>query len=267
MTLAVAKPLSEEEVGRLFGVVFAQLKTLTLNEARLAVAAAGITDFDAPEQVWHPFLAGVQRAFYRLEPEARLTALIILASEFSHSERVQKLFAQHGYEYIDDVFVPTTFLDQREALYLPQSSASEIAKATKRLVDGDETGAITSACGAIDTLMQKLYDRHNLGDPARTAFAAKVNTAAQHLSVFENVKSELSALGVSDQDADSFTTDMKKATNHAAQMLQTLRRALGDVHGSKPASRRTAYEAIKWASAICGLFEEFERSSTSEIYS
>jgi hypothetical protein len=248
-------PLSETDIGRLFGVLIAELRTLSLPNARAAVAASGITGIKAPKQYWDPFLAGVDTAFNQLEPEARLAALRILASRFAESERVRSLFAQHGYEYVDGTFVPTAFLDRREAQYLPPSSASELAKAMKRLVKGDESGAITKACGAVDTLMQQLYTAHGLGDHAKVPFAAKVNTAAQRLRIFENMRDELTSAGMKDADADAVMSNIEKATNHAAQMLQTLRRTMGDVHGSKPALRRTAYDAIKWSSAICGLFE------------
>jgi hypothetical protein len=247
--------LSEEDIGRLFGVVFAELRTLSLTNARTVVASAGITGVNSPTQYWDPFLAGVERAFYQLEPESRLSALRILAAQFSASEQVRNLFGLHGFEYVDGTFVPTALLDRREARYLPPSSASELAKAMKRLVDGDETGAITAACGAVDTLMQQIYVAHSIGDPAQTAFAAKVNTALQRLNIFHEMKTELVALGMGLADAESIAMEMQKGTNHAAQMLQTLRRTMGDVHGSKPALRRAAYDAIKWASAICGLFE------------
>ena len=69
------------------------------------------------------------------------------------------------------------------------------------------------------------------------------------------MKAEFTNLGISISDAETIVVEMRKATNHAAQMLQALRRTMGDVHGSKPALRRTAYEAVKWASAIFGLFE------------
>ena len=251
-----AAELSEEEIARLFGVLLSQLKPqLFLADARTVVAEAGITGLNAPQQYWGSFIPAVEAAFHRLEPDARLTALRILADRFSDSEKVQRLFAKHGYDYIDGTFVPVAFLDQREAKYLPPSSASELAKAMKRLVDGDETGAITAACGAVDTLMQQLYDVHELGDPGQVAFAAKVNTAFQHLGIFNEMKDEFIALGMTSEHAEKIVTEMRKATNHAAQVLQMLRTNMGDVHGSKPALRRTAYDAVKWASAICGLFE------------
>jgi hypothetical protein len=247
--------LTEEQVCRLFGVVLAELHSLSLTKARTVVAAAGIVGVNAPQQYWDPFLAGVERAFYRLEPEARLVALRVLASRFSESENVKSLFAQHGYQYVDGVFVPAALIDEREARYLPRLSAYELSKAMKRLVDGDETGAVTAACGAVDSLMQHLYAAHNLGDPSKVAFAAKVGTAASRLNIFEDMKDELIALSIKGDIATEIVTDMRKATNYAAQMLQSLRKAMGDVHGSKPALRRSAYDAIKWASAICALFE------------
>ena len=154
-----------------------------LTKARTVVAAAGITGVNAPKQYWDPFLSGVEQAFYRLESDSRLTALRILADHFSDNERVRHLFSQHGYEYVDGTYVPVALLDQREARYLPRSSATELAKAMKRLVDGDETGAITAACGAVDTLMQGLYEANGFGNPGHVAFAAKVNTVAQKLGI------------------------------------------------------------------------------------
>jgi hypothetical protein len=255
MTPPAMNSLSDEDVGRLFGVLLAELRTLPLTKARSAVAAAGITGINAPAQYWDPFHTGVERVFDQLGPESRLAALRILADQFADRENVRSLFAQHGYEYLEGTVVQTGLLDQREARFLPPSSASELAKAMKRLVDGDETGAITAACGAVDTLMQQLYAAHGLGDPANVAFAAKVNTAAQRIRIFEDMTDELTSLGIKCADADGIVTDMRKGTNYAAQMLQTLRRTMGDVHGSKPALQRAAYDAIKWASAICGLFE------------
>jgi hypothetical protein len=70
--------------------------------------------------------------------------LRILGDRLSDNERVKALLAQHGFEYVDGAFVPTAILDQREARYLPPSSASELAKAMKRLVDGDETPIASS---------------------------------------------------------------------------------------------------------------------------
>ena len=80
MTPPAMNSLSDEDVGRLFGVLLAELRTLSLTKARSAVAAAGITGINAPTQYWDPFLAGVEKVFYQLGPESRLAALHILMS-------------------------------------------------------------------------------------------------------------------------------------------------------------------------------------------
>jgi hypothetical protein len=206
--------LSEEDVTRLVGVLLAELHSLSLTKARTAVAAAGITGVNAPTQYWDPFLAGVETAFYRLEPDARLAALRILANRFSDSENVKALFLQHGFEYVDGTFVPTALLDQREARYLPHSSAGELAKAMKRLVDGDETGAITAACGAVDTLMQQFYEADStLGDAGRVGFAAKVGTIVTRLRVFEEMEAQFIGVGLESNDAHQIVINMQKATS------------------------------------------------------
>ncbi len=60
-------------------------------------------------------------------------------------------------------------------------------------------------------------------------------------------------LALYEKDASGLVKEMKSVTKHAAQVLQVLRRAMGDTHGSNPLFRHTAYDAIKWASAICSL--------------
>jgi hypothetical protein len=123
------------------------------------------------------------------------------------------------------------------------------------LANGDESGAITAACGAVDIITQAIYKDNNLGDPGKVSFAAKVNTVLKKLSVFEEMEKEFLELGISEDDASSIVDNLKKSTNYAAHTLQVLRKSMGDVHGSKPALRKTAYDSIKMASAICGLLE------------
>ena len=131
----------------------------------------------------------------------------------------------------------------------------EISAAFDRLVRGDESGAITKACGAVDSLARAVYEKHNWNDMP-DSFQAKVNTIMKRLGVFDNMRAELSQLSMRPDDIDEIVEDVREATNHAAHALQVIRRAMGDVHGTKPALTRTVYDSIKWASAICGLLED-----------
>ena len=156
-------------------------------------------------------------------------------------------------------------LDAREARFLPPSAATELGRAMSRLIDGDYSGAITSACGAVELVTLAIYMNHNLGNPGNTSFQAKVNTAFKRLDVFEEMSDEFVSIGMDPEKASAVVEQMKKASNHAAHALQVLRHAMGDAHGSKPALRQTAYDAVKWSSAICGLFQRAAVSNPDSV--
>jgi len=262
------KEIPTPEILRLYGALRSELNKLPVQEIRNTIAAAGfdVTKITAKAEARSGLGSGaevmpaVDRLFGEMPPSAKEAALTILAERLigkseDLAKSVQEILGRHGHQYVGGAFVPVHFLDAREAQFLPASASAELARAAARLADGDNSGAITSACGAVDLVTQQVYEKHGMGDPGKVAFQAKVNTALKQLGIFEDMESEFRALGMKPDDALSITNDLHQAANHAAQALQVLRRAMGDTHGSKPAVRSTAYDAVKWASAICGLFE------------
>lgn len=260
--------LNRDEILRLYGAIRSELSKFPIQSIRNTVAAAGIdvTRITAKSESKSGLgsraevMPIMDRLFGEMAPDAQLTALCILAERLigtnaEFKKNVQEILGRHGFQFLDGTFVPIGLLDNRESKYLPQSSASELARAIARLVENDCSGAITSACGAVDLATQTIYERDKIGDPGKVSFSAKVNTALNHLDVWGEMKKELLSLGIPENDASDIVDNFKRATNHSAQTLQILRKRMGDVHGSKPAIRRIAYDAIKWSSAICGLFE------------
>ena len=77
---------------------------------------------------------------------------------------------------------------------MPLSSAAELSRATARLVDGDYSGAITAACGAVDLATQSVYEKYKIGGPGKSSFSTKVNTSLKHLHIWEEVEQEFQAL-------------------------------------------------------------------------
>lgn len=261
--------LTQEEIKILYAALRSELNNLSVQNIRNTAAAAGIdvTQITAKAEARSGLgsraevMPAIDRLFGEMSTDGQETALLILAERLVTSSsdelasNVQKILGRHGYQFIDGAFIPIGILDARESQFLPTSSASEIARATARLIAEDYSGAITAACGAVDLLTQEVYKIYDLGDPGKVAFQAKVNTCLKHLSVFGQMRKDFVDLGMSESDASSLVTYMRQATNQAAHALQILRRAMGDTHGSKPALRATAYDSTKWASAICGLLE------------
>jgi hypothetical protein len=264
----MTEELTKEEISRLYGALRSELNKLSVQDIRNTAAAAGIdvTRITAKAEARSGLgsraevMPAVDRLFGEMSLSAQVVTLRILAERLitrneDLAKGVQEILGHHGYQYIAGSFVPVNLLDTREAQFLPAPASGELSRATARLTDGDYSGAITSACGAVDLVTQQIYKKYALGDPGKVAFQAKVNTALKQLHVFEDIEREFSNLGMKQADASSIVGDLREATNHAAQALQVLRRAVGDTHGSKPALRSTAYDAIKWSAAICGLLE------------
>jgi len=260
--------LTDAVIKRLYGALRSEMNNLSAQNIRNTVARAGIDVTRIPSKSEArsglgsraEVMPAIDKLFGELCKDDQENALCIIAECLitespQLAKSVQEILGKHGYQFIDGSFVPVGLLDQRETKFLPTSSATEIARATSRLINGDYSGAITSACGAVDILMQQIYKEQGLGEAGKTSFQAKVNTAVKQLGLFGAMESEFREVGMPEKDASELVKEMKSATNHAAQALQILRRAMGDTHGSKPAFRHTAYDAIKWASVICSLFD------------
>lgn len=260
--------LAEEQITRLYGPIRSKLNNLSVQNIRNAVAAAGIDVSRIPAESEArsglgsraEVMPAVDRLFGELAPAAKVTALQILAGELvrgrsDQPDELQVLLGQHGFQFLDGQFVGVGVLDAREAAFLPPTSAAELARAAGRLAASDWSGAITSACGAVDLATQAIYVRDGLGDAGLASFQTKVNTALQRLGVFDDMERQFIEQGMQPDDARDVTNHLRQSTNHAAQALQILRRAMGDTHGSRPALKSMAYDAVKWAQAICALFE------------
>ncbi len=221
---------------------------------------AGMAIGEVPATQQNMFVdSSIRQAFAKLTTEEKLKALPILAEQLiavnGGAEReLPRLLQLHGFQYAENRFVPIGLLDQREAQHLPASAASELATAISRLADGKESAAITSACGAVDLVASSAYDKYGLGK-LPNSFQTRVNVVMEKLKVYEEIKQELTAIGIKLDDARKIADEMRETIKHAANALEVIRRTQADAHGTKPAYRRLSYEVVKWALAICGLLD------------
>jgi len=248
-------PLTENDITRIGNVILAELtEQLSIPRIRQAVGRAGFDTARIPAADRRSVVVpAVQQLFGELPFKQKLIALPILAEQVS-GDPIKELLRRHGYQYVNGEFVPVAMLDEREIQYLPASSAELISQAFSRLLDGDENGAITSACGAVDTSTNAIYEKYGFGKPPNS-FQAKVNTVMLRLRIYEEMEQDLVQLDIQPDAAKEIATELNEATKHAANALQVIRRSLGDVHGKRPSYTRLTYDAIKWASAVCGLLE------------
>lgn len=174
----------------------------------------------------------------------------------SYRERINKALQNIGWTLIEDTLIQIDVLDPSDLLSLPEVASKELAKAAERLPT-DLSGAISAACGAVDSVCAKIYEVHpNLGDIGKTRFQEKVNKALVAVKALEHLHAELLQLGWERKEADMFCRNLKGAISQAAYVMQSLRSRMGDVHGSKPSLAPLAFNSIKWAMIISSLLRE-----------
>src|ERR1700686_4254909 len=123
-------------------------------------------------------------------------------------------------------------------------------KAAQRFRDGDLSGAISAACGAVDTVTSSVYRAAGLGDPGKASFQERCTRSLEARKVISEAEKQLRALGWDDADGRLFGQKMKGAMNQGAYVMQTLRSKMGDVHGTKPILKPLVFDALKWAEIL-----------------
>lgn len=104
----------------------------------------------------------IQRLFGEMDYAQKLRAVPILTAELT-AEAANMVLRPHGYQFVGGQIVPLALANEKEFQFLPASSAEEIASAFDRLSKGDEDGAISAACSAVDTATLAIYEKYGLG--------------------------------------------------------------------------------------------------------
>ena len=201
-------------------------------------------------------MTGIDRALSYLDDERKRHFLEIVAEEVIsklHTEIREELeshLGRLGLGIAGNTVVPLKIFDASELPELPVESRDDIVKAAQRLRDGDLSGALSAACGAVDATTSAVYESSGLGDPGKASFQEKCKRALEAKGVFVKLERELRSLGWEDSDITKFKSNFEGALNQAAYVMQTLRSRMGDVHGTKPVIKPLVFDSLKWAELI-----------------
>ncbi|MHC4198157.1 MAG: hypothetical protein ACYSRP_09680 [Planctomycetota bacterium] len=200
----------------------------------------------------------VEEAYFRLPKDKKDTFMLNVARLLGqyNQERLNELLQNIGWIMIKDRLVHMDVLNPSDLANLPKASHDDLTKAADRL-PSDISGAITSACAAVESVCNEIYEKYpDLGEADRVTFQAKVNAALKAVGALEHLRDELLLLGWEEGDAHIFYENLKGAINQAANVMERLRSKMGDVHGSKPSLAILAFDSIKWAMIITSLLRE-----------
>ena len=162
-------------------------------------------------------------------------------------ERVTELLSRLQWSYSEGTLAPLRVFDPSDLTEAPADSHHDLRKAAARFRDGDLTGAISAACGAVDSATAAIYLQEGLGDPSQASFQERCKKSSAARGVMPYLEEELRALGWPEEEIYPFRKNYEGALNQGAYVMQTLRSKMGDVHGSKPILRPLVFDSLKWA--------------------
>lgn len=165
-------------------------------------------------------------------------------------DQLRESLAAIGWQLVDGDLVPLEILSPEDLASVPAVSHNDLLKAAKRF-SYDPSGAVSAACGAVDTLTQTIYALHSLGHPGDHSFQQRVNQSLRALKIAEETQQELIALGWHPAKAEEFAKTLQGSLSQTAKVLETLRSHMGDAHGTKPVVDSMVINSVRWASVIC----------------
>ncbi len=201
-------------------------------------------------------MTGIDGTLRGLDDERKQSFIAIVAEEVIPKlrpeirEKLEGHLGRLGLGIAGNTVVPLKIFDVSELAELPVESRDDMIKAVQRLRDGDLSGALSAACGAVDAKTSAVYESLGLGDPGKASFQEKCKRALEAKEVFEKLEQELRSLGWEDSDIRRFKNNFEGSLNQAAYVMQTLRSRMGDVHGTKPVLKPLVFDSLKWAELI-----------------
>lgn len=159
-----------------------------------------------------------------------------------------------GYQIVDGTLIQVGAVDAQDLAQVPEAARPDLLKAAER-IGHDPSGAVTSACAAIDAITAQVYAAQGLGNPGDASFQERVNKSLEALGAMAAYENDLVQLGWDAQKAKQLAQNLKGSINQAANVMQTLRSGMGDVQGTKKTLEHLVFESLKWAVVVSTIFK------------
>lgn len=165
-------------------------------------------------------------------------------------DELERVLSRVGWKFSGTALIPIEVFDIAELTDIPETAQADLQKAASRLRDGDLSGALSAACGALDSVTSDIYSRHGLGDAGKASFQERIRKSLDALQVKDRLIGELANIGWVETDYKPLSANLDGSLNQAAYIMQKLRADMGDVHGTKPVIAALVYDSIKWSSLL-----------------
>lgn len=170
-------------------------------------------------------------------------------------ERLENYLARFGWGLVESSVIPLTIVDPSDLPEISEEPRHDLIKAAERLRDGDLSGAVSAACGAVDTATATVYRWYGLGDPGKASFQERCKRSFEALGIEQSVGEQLRGIGWTSERIKLIQKNLSGSLTQGAYLLQSLRANMGDVHGTKLVLKPLVLSCIKWAELIVRTLE------------
>lgn len=172
-------------------------------------------------------------------------------------ERLQYCLDRLGWQLIDNKILPIEILDSADLEDLDPSAREDLIKAATKFRDGDLSGAISSACAAVDSAIERVYRDKKLGEVDKSqSFQERCKKALAATGVYTAIDNQLNDIEWKEGNVKGFLKNLEGSLNQAALVMQLLRSRMSDAHGTKPVIKPLVFDSIKWSQIIVRLLSE-----------
>jgi hypothetical protein len=141
----------------------------------------------------------------------RITTEEILHRRPDLEPSIRNYLERLGWTLYEGRIVQVEVLDVSELPELPLEAHADLLKAATRFRDGDLSGALSAACGAVDTITAKIYAEKLMGDAGSASFQEKVKKSLAVQDTFTALEKELAELGWNQNDIGMFKQNLSGA--------------------------------------------------------
>lgn len=206
-------------------------------------------------------MTAIDGEFGRMTPSERSRFLSIVGEEILRrmpdtEQQLAENLSRLGWGFSGGALVPIEVFDSANLAELPEEARQDLLKAAQRLRDGDLSGAISAACGAVDSATSLVFQQAQLGDPGDASFQERCKRASLAKGVIPALEQQLKALGWTDAEIVPFKKNFEGSLTQGAYVMQTLRSKMGDVHGTKPIVKPLVFDSLKWAELLVRSLSE-----------
>ncbi len=171
-------------------------------------------------------------------------------------KELDRVLSRVGWKFAGGSLLPLEVFDPDELQDIPSEAHEDLVKAATRLRDGDWSGALSSACSAVDAVTSSIYHQFGLGDPGKASFQERVNKSFDALNIKTVLEQELRSLGWNQDKILPLNNNLRGSINQAAYVMQNLRSNMGDVHGTKPVLAALVYDSLKWSALVLRILSK-----------